>query len=311
MSLEARLEAGAPGGPSAVTLGTFDGVHIGHARLLMATRRAARSGGASSVAIVFRQPPRVVLRAELPAPHLCALSERLSLIKQAGVDAVIDVDFTEEVRGLTARQFVEVLRRTLDMRALVMGPGATVGRDRGGDAGALQALGAELGFELTTVEPVTIEGVIVRSTAIRAALATGEVETAAAMLGRRFTVSGIVKEGERRGKSLGFPTANLAPGADTIIPADGIYAAWVTAGGEAHAAAANVGVRPTFDGDTRLLEAYLLDYDGDLYGHRITVEFVQRLRDEVRFESSEALVEQMKRDVEVVRRLLERAPQGG
>ncbi|MFW6174764.1 MAG: riboflavin kinase, partial [Chloroflexota bacterium] len=189
----------------------------------------------------------------------------------------------------------------------VMGPGSAVGKDRTGGEGELRALGEELGFALEAIDPVIVDGVTVRSTAVRAALASGDVDVAATMLGRHFSLSGIVKEGDHRGAELGFPTANVVPPKEFALPADGVYATRVKVNGDEYPAATNLGVRPTFDGKTRLMEAYLLGYEGDLYGRRITVQFVRKLREETRFESADKLVEQMKRDVEDTRRILAEA----
>ncbi|MDA1257131.1 MAG: bifunctional riboflavin kinase/FMN adenylyltransferase [Chloroflexi bacterium] len=322
MSLKSQLKAVSPGGPTVVTVGTFDGVHLGHARLLDATVELARETSATSVAITFKHPPRVLLNPEFPAPHLCPLADRRSLILARGIDHVIEVEFDESVRNIDADEFARVLMVELDMKGIVLGPGATVGRNRGGDESRMNALSEQMGFTLRVVPPAIVNGNVVRSTAIRAILSAGDVTSAAEMLGRTFSISGIVTEGDRRGRKLGFPTANITPDPKGALPADGIYATFVTLGtpdprgasggqnreGEdRHMAATNVGIRPTFDGGPRLIEAYLLDFEGDLYGRRITVEFVERLREEVRFETVEALIDQMNIDVTDTRRILDAA----
>ncbi|MBM3956770.1 MAG: bifunctional riboflavin kinase/FMN adenylyltransferase, partial [Gemmatimonadetes bacterium] len=198
---------------------------------------------------------------------------------------------------------------------LVIGPGTSIGHDAVGDSAALETLGRRGGFRVRIVEPVLHRGSPVRSSTIRAALQEGRVRDAAAMLGRPFALSGPVTSGNRRGRELGFPTANLALPRDTALPSNGVYAAWAAVGGVRHAAAASVGVRPTFGGgpqDERIVEAFLLDFQGDLYGQTMRLEFVERLRDEERFPSADALARQMSRDIEAASRALEQtAPARG
>ncbi|MDP6822844.1 MAG: riboflavin biosynthesis protein RibF [Dehalococcoidia bacterium] len=309
MSLQSQLQKASPGRPSVVTVGTFDGVHVGHARLFEVTTGLARNIGAGSIAITFKYPPRELLKPTAPVPHLGPLSERRSLIAALGIDHVIEVDFDDQIRNTSADEFVRILMAELDMQGLVLGPGATVGRDRGGDETRMKALSDELGFELRIVPPATVNGVAARSTNIRAALSTGDMASASELLGRNFSITGIVTEGDRRGRTLGFPTANITPDPHGALPADGIYACYVTTDRGRYLAATNVGVRPTFDNGPRVIEPFLLDFEGDLYGHRISVEFIERLREEERFESVDALIEQMKNDVRDTRRVLGAARQ--
>lgn len=310
MSLQSQLKAASPGGTTVVTIGTFDGVHLGHAQLLSATVALAGAADATSVAITFRSPPRELLNPTLPVPHLGPLNERSERIKALGIDQVIEVDFDDSVRNISADDFVRLLMAELDMVGLVLGPGATVGRDRGGDEARMTGLSEELDFRLRVVPPAMVHGNVVNSTAIRAALSAGDVRSASEMLGRTFSITGVVTEGDRRGRTLGFPTANITPDPHGTLPADGIYATFVTVGTppdsaqDRYLAATSVGVRPTFDGGPRLIEPFLLDFDDDLYGRRITVEFVERLREEERFDSVDALVEQMNKDVRDTRRIL-------
>ena len=304
MSLQSQLKAASPGGPAVVTIGTFDGVHVGHARLFSATVELAHASSATSIAITFRHPPRMLLNPTLPVSHLCPLGERRSLITAQGIDHVIEVDFDDSVRNISADDFVRILMSELDMKGLVIGPGAAVGRDRGGDETRMKALSQEIGFVLRVVPPAMVNGKVVRSTAIRAALSAGDMASVSEMLGRAFSITGVVTEGDRRGRELGFPTANITPDPHGALPADGIYATFVETDKRRYLAATNVGVRPTFEGGPRLIEPFLLDFEGDLYGHRITVEFVERLREEERFDSVDALIEQMKNDVRDTRRIL-------
>lgn len=323
MSFQAQLDAHATRGPASVTVGTFDGVHTGHRALLRRVRElAGRKEGqqrGSAVAIVFRQQPRAVLQPGKQVKYIQPLEERLAMLSRAGLDAVVPVDFDPPLRSLSPREFVSELCGRLHMRHLVLGPGAAIGRDRSGDATALAALGREIGFKLHTVEPARHLGVVVSSSAIRVALAEGRLEDAEGMLGRRFVLHGRVEAGERRGRELGFPTANLAVDPRLVLPGDGIYAAWALVGdgpagvdgagpGERDQArlpaATSIGLRPTFGAGGRTVEAHLIGFDGDLYGRAVALEFVARLRDELKFASASALVEQMRADVARTRAVL-------
>ncbi len=304
MSLQSQLKAASPGGPTVITIGTFDGVHIGHVRLLSATVDLARSTGARSVAITFRRPPRALLNPALPVPYLCPLAERRSLITAQGIDQVIEIEFDNSIREIGADDFVHILITELEMSGLVIGPGAAVGRDRGGDETRMKALSEDLGFVLRVVSPAMADGKVVRSTSVRAALSAGDMASVSEMLGRPFTITGIVTEGDRRGRDLGFPTANITPDPQGALPADGIYACYVEVPQGRYLAATSIGIRPTFDSGPRVIEPFLLDFDADLYGHRITVEFVERLRAEERFDSVDALIVQMNIDVKNTRRIL-------
>lgn len=313
MSFQAQLSAHAPGRPTAVTVGTFDGVHVGHRKLLSRVSGLAKemggADGGAAVAIVFRQQPRAVLQPERPVTYIQRLEDRLALLAETGVDVIVPVDFDPALRELTPRQFVGELLERLQMRDLVLGPGAAIGKDRSGDAKALGALGREMGFELHTVEPVLHRGQVVSSSAIRSALAEGRLEDVEAMLGRRFEVKGNVESGERRGRQLGFPTANLAVEPHAALPADGIYATWALTPGRDAArsrvpAATSIGLRPTFGPGRRTVEAHLIGFRGDLYGRPLCLEFVARLRDELKFDDAAALTRQIERDVVDTKRTL-------
>ena len=297
-----------------MAVGTFDGVHLGHRRLIdtvvaEARRIEARGGPGTgcAVAITFRRPPRAVIERAAAAPLLCPLEERLDLIRALGLDAVVAVDFADDIRLMTAAEFTSLLRRELAMEALVVGPGTSMGHDRA-DSRALEALGREGGFRVRVVAPVLHLGSPVRSSAIRTAVLEGRVRDAAAMLGRPFALAGPVTSGNRRGRELGFPTANLPPPPETALPADGVYAAWAVVAGARHAAAASIGVRPTFGGhagDERVVEAFLIGFQGDLYGKTMRLEFIERLRGQERVPSASALARQMTSDTAAALRALE------
>lgn len=295
-------------GPAVMVMGVFDGLHLGHRAMLEAARAAGHERGASSVALVFDPHPEEVLRPGIAVPYLAPLAANLTRIERLGIDHAIAVRFDTALRSLSAEEFLAALGTALDLRGLVMSPESAFGRDRGGTVARMRELGIELGFEVIIVPPTMVDGDVVSSSRVRAAIEAGDVVTAR-RLGAPAYVEGTVVRGDGRGRELGFPTANLAFDYVPAMPQQGIYAARVTelSGGalRAHPALVNIGVRPTFhDEGTVLVEAHILDYAGDLYGHRIAVELVARLRDELRFPSAAALVEQMRRDVEDGRRAL-------
>lgn len=294
-------------GSAVVTMGVFDGVHLGHRAILEATREEAAEGGMTSLALVFDPPPDEVLRPGTSVARLAPLPANLSRI-EALVDRAIPIRFDEAVRELTADAFLAALAPAVVLGGLTMSSRSAFGRDRGGTAPRMQQLGAERGFSVRLVEPVEVGGAIVSSTRIRAAIAGGDVEGARA-LGVVPYLEGIVVAGDGRGRELGFPTANLQFDYRPAMPSLGIYAGRVTGAGPSviagHPALISIGTRPTFhDGAEVLAEVHLLDFDGDLYGERLGVELLARLRDEQRFADADALVAQMQRDAERGRAVL-------
>jgi riboflavin kinase/FMN adenylyltransferase len=293
-----------------VTIGAYDGVHIGHRLVIDRVRRVAAEQHLASAVVTFDQHPAYVVRPESAPPVLTDLEQKLELLGDTGVDYVLVVHFDRARSQESAEDFVrEVLIGCLDTRAVVVGHDFHFGHGRGGNVPLLQDMGAELGFDVTGLRLFAEGpgGEPVSSTRIRASLAAGAVGEAAVLLGRPHQVRGVVTPGDRRGRTLGFPTANVAVPANVALPADGVYAGWyLRPDGLRRPAALSVGRRPTFyqQADLSLLEAYLLDFDGDLYGEAARVEFVARIREQVRFASSEALVEQMDRDVADTREAL-------
>lgn len=296
-----RIDALPPIGPAAVTLGVFDGVHRGHAALLRATVQAAAERRAASVALVFDPHPDEVLHPGAAVPRLMPPTTVLDRIRtDCGVDWALGVRFDDELRQRSAEEFIGALAPAIELRALVMTPDATFGRGRGGTAVSMRELGVERGFEVVTMDPVQVGGDVVSSTRIRRAVADGEIGLVRS-LGYPPRLEGTVVVGDRRGRSLGFPTANLAFDYVPAMPALGIYVGQVAVPertvGPAHPALVSVGVRPTFHDDGQVLvEVHLLDFDGDLYGARLSVDLLERLRAERRFPDADALVAQMKRD---------------
>ena len=308
-----------PGAPPevAATIGSFDGVHLGHRALLDVVARRAAERGLSTAVITFDPHPRRVLRPDAPLRLISPLDERLSLFAAVGIEQVLVWRFDKRLRSLTPAQFLDELGRYVTVRHLVHGPGFALGRARAGTPDVLAALGRERGI---TVEEVPLRHLggraPVTSTRVREAIEAGEVQAAAKSLGRGPTLTGTVVEGEKVGRMLGFPTANLQIDPDVVVPADGVYAAWAelhpfTSESVTHPAAVSIGERPTFAGRRRVVEAYLLDFDGDLYGHTIRLHFVTRLRGQERFDSVDALIHQMHRDVAEARALLLSWPPAG
>jgi riboflavin kinase/FMN adenylyltransferase len=296
---------------SAVAIGVFDGVHLGHRHVLAETRRMAAEHGAQSAVVTFDRHPASLVRPESAPQLLTDLDQRLELLEACGIDTTLVVTFDEARSKESAEDFVQtVLVDRLAARAVVVGADFHFGHQRRGDVAMLRSMGQELGFEVDGIELLASKRVgakVVSSTAIRAALAEGDLGEANRMLGRPHEVGGVVQHGDERGRELGFPTANVAVPSEICLPADGIYAGWYQRpSGEPLPAAISLGRRPTFyeEADASLLEAYLLDFSGDLYGEAARVRFVSRLRGEVRFESVEALVEQMHRDVLETRQVL-------
>lgn len=297
-------------GASAVCMGVFDGVHRGHAAMLAAARRAARACDATAVALVFEPHPEEVLRPGTRVPRLVPVDEVLARIESDHATRPVLVRFDDALRALTAEEFLVALAPAIELRALVMSPETAFGRGRGGTLERMRDYGRQRGFEVITVDPLLVDGEAVSSTRIRRALAAGDITLAAALGAHPPFLAGTVVEGDHRGRRLGFPTANLAFDYVPAMPALGIYLGRVSVPergvGPGHPALVSVGVRPTFHEDGRVLvEAHLLDYDGDLYGARLELELLARLRNERRFDSVEELVGQMRRDEAEARAILE------
>ena len=305
MRIQAELDQAPPMRGSALTLGVFDGVHRGHCHLLSELVAYARNAGLASAVLTFRNHPFSVLRPDFEPRYLTILETRLELLESTGVDRVIPVTFDAELSRMDASAFIAMLQDRLRMRALVVGPDFAMGHRRSGTTSALSALAPEAGFELKVVEPHhDTSGRPVKSSAIREALAEGDVCGVADLLGRRLTLKGRVVAGYGRGASLGYPTANLETPPHLALPGDGVYAAWATVAGRHYMSAASIGARPTFKEGGRAVEAFVLDYSGDLYGSEVELDFAHRLREQVAFDSVEALKRQMRQDVDQVRAVL-------
>ena len=303
-----------PPPPVVATIGSFDGVHLGHRALLDVVKRRASERGLETAVITFDPHPRSVLRPDAALRLISTLDERLALFEEAGVGHVLICRFDSALRALEPHEFLDMVARYVTLRRLVHGPGFALGKARAGTPAVLAVLGSERGFDVEEVDLTRLDGATaVTSTGVRDAIESGEVGAAARALGRGPTLTGTVVEGEKVGRTLGFPTANLSLDPQVVVPADGVYAAWAelrpfSSGAEMHSAAVSIGERPTFDGRRRVVEAYLLDFDGDLYGQVLRLHFVSRLRGQDRFDSVDALIEQMHRDVAQTREHLVSSP---
>ena len=304
-------------GPSVVAIGKFDGVHSGHRAVLDRARVDAATSGARVVAVTFDRNPLALLRPEICPVDLIGVHQKIQLLAETGIDATLVLRFDRELADLTPREFVQrVLVDALSVRTVLVGGDFRFGRGGAGNPDVLRELGGELGFDVDVVDDVRAidAGRRVSSTWIRELLSEGDVETAAKLLGRPASVWGEVVEGLKRGRELGFPTANLSPDLEGFVPADGVYAGWLVDEGSAdglrrgarYPAAISVGMNPTFDDvAVRQVEAYVLDEtDLDLYGRDVEIQFVSRIRGMTAFEGVDALVAQITDDVERVREAL-------
>jgi riboflavin kinase/FMN adenylyltransferase len=302
--MEEELAGLSPDKDMLLTIGVFDGVHLGHKHLISRLKELAHKQGLASGVVTFRQHPEEVMSPKNKLPFLTDLKQRVNLLKGEGVDAVIPLSFTPELAGLSARQFLELLQKYLRMRGLVLGPDFAMGRNREGDNETLRRLGEEMGFSVTVVPPVIIDGEVVSSTAIRKALAKGDMQRVQKLTGRPFRLQGRVARGVGRGVKLGFPTANLEIEAEHALPPDGVYVSQAYINDRSYPSVTNIGKRPTFGTSERLVEVYLLDYDGELYGRKLEVDILERLRGEKKFDSAEELKKQIAQDVERGRKWL-------
>lgn len=293
--------------PSVVTVGAFDGVHLGHQALIGQVVAMARARGWRAVVVTFFPHPAVVLRGETPF-YLTSPEEKRAQIARLGVDVLIQIPFTPATARIRAAEFVEQLVR-LGMRALWAGPDFALGYRREGTLPVLEELGRRHGYTLHVAMEFHLGGRPARSSRIREALRRGDVRSAAECLGRPFSVRGEVVAGAGRGRGLGFPTANLRIWPEHALPANGVYACWADLpDGGRRMAVVNIGVRPTFDQSSeRVVEAHLLDWTGELYGQTLTLHFIERLREERRFPSVAELVAQIQRDIAQAREVLNAA----
>ena len=290
-----------------LTIGAFDGVHVGHQTILREITAGAHAKGSPAVVLSFDPHPIEVLRGPLESFYLSSLQEKTKWIADLGVDALITQPFDRQVAQTSARDFVLKLKKHLDLNQLWVGEDFALGHNREGDLPTLRSFGDELGFDVKIVAAVELDGDIVSSSRIRKLVAEGEVEAAKALLGRPYTLTGKVVRGKGRGASIGIPTANLEIWPKRAVPAEGVYAGWAEVQGKRWAAVTNIGVRPTFEDKllAPVVESHLLDYDGgEFYGEDFGLDFVTRLRAEKRFSGVDELLAQIKKDIQRARELL-------
>ncbi|HKW93953.1 MAG TPA: bifunctional riboflavin kinase/FAD synthetase [Methylomirabilota bacterium] len=290
--------------PSVAALGAFDGIHLAHAKILDTAVERARALGVSSVACTFDPHPSAVLKPALAHAPIATLEENLARIGERGLEATLVIPFTPEFSRVEAEAFTdEVLVKTLGVREVVVGFNHTFGRGARGTAVLLRELGAARGFITHVLPPLQVNGLTVSSSAIREALGEGDVELAGALLGRPYSVTGRVQRGAGRGRTLGFPTANLKPDRPLALAA-GVYAAHARWDGARADAVVNIGYRPTFEESQYWIEAYLFDFSGELYDRQLSLDFFRRIRAEMKFPGVEALKTQVQLDMAEARRLL-------
>ncbi len=294
-------------GPTHLTIGVFDGVHRGHQALIRQMAARAQAEQARAVLVTFDPSPRQFF-GNSGRTLLTTLTERLTLLAELPLDGVIVLPFDRDIADTPARAFTMELRQRVGMTALWAGEDFALGRNRTGDLAHLQQVGAELGFTVRSFAPYFWQNAPVRSTVIREALLAGEVEHANGLLGRPYQLSGIVVHGEKRGRGLGFPTANIETPPTRILPGNGVYVCRAYLAGRALEAVTNVGARPTFDHNDTTVEAYLLDFSANIYGATLALDFLTRLRPERKFASAQELVNQMRADTGQARCYLDALP---
>lgn len=293
-------------GPSWLTIGSFDGVHIGHQAIIQSLTNGAHAAAASAVVITFHPHPAVILGKRQAPLYLTSPEERARVIGSLGVDVVITYPFTPETATLSHGAFLTLVKRHIDFRHLIVGYDFALGKNRAGTVPALQELGKQLNYTVDVLRPVTGGGGPVSSSQVRLALLNGDVQLATKLLGRCFQITGKVIHGDGRGRAIGIPTANLGVWNEQVLPSPGVYACQVEIHGKTWKAVTNIGYRPTFTDTTQGLqvETHLLDFDADLYGEDIKLCFIERLRAERKFTGIHALLEQIHQDIEKARAIL-------
>lgn len=299
---EARLT-----GPSVLTIGTFDGLHRGHQDVLRQLKSAAQSLRAQTVVMAFHPRPKAVFApARFQHDYLTTPAERIALFAQQGIDVLILTPFTLDLAQTSAADFMGQLVAQLNLRQICLGHDFALGKNREGTVDRLRELGQQLGFSVGEIEQFRLDGQVVSSTQIREHLRHGEVRQAAKWLGRYPSLTSEVVHGVQRGRTIGFPTANLAVPAERLLPANGVYATFAQLPGQPHrlAGVTNIGIRPSFDDPQRTVETYIFDFDRDIYGQPVMLEFVERLRPEKKFDSLDGLMAQIQQDSTQARILL-------
>jgi riboflavin kinase/FMN adenylyltransferase len=304
MEIEQELASVTPQGETLLAIGVFDGVHAGHRYLLKQLQKRAAEKHLLSGVLTFNPHPQSVLHPDDQLPWLSNLEDRVTTLQQLGVNIVAVLTFTPELAQLTAQDFMSLLKKYLKMRGIMVGPDFALGRGGEGNISLLRTLGNQMEFSVEVIPPYTINGELVSSTLIRQALIQGDMKRVEKLMGHHFYLRGKVITSDKRGGALGFPTANLESKPQQALPNNGIYATITHVDGKQFPSATNIGTRPTFGAGRKMVENHLLNYKGNLYSKEIRVEFVQKLRDEKRFASSEELKTQIEKDVRKVQALL-------
>ena len=297
MQVEEELAELSPEKDMLLTIGVFDGVHLGHKYLISQLAEHARQHNLLSGVITFRQHPQEILSPQTQLLYLTNLAEKVNLLKNEGVDAVIPLSFTQKLAQLSASQFVSLLKKYLRMCVLIIGPDFALGQNRGGSADTLRTLGQDMNFGVIIVPYIKVNGKVISSTVIRDTLADGDIKRVTNLLGRSFSLQGWVTTGTGRGSELGFPTANLDIDLKQALPAEGVYSTWTHIDDQAYQSVTNIGRCPTFGGNRRTVETYILNYHGDLYGRQLRIDVVERLRGEKRFKTTDELKKQIAEDI--------------
>lgn len=292
--------------PTVLAVGTFDGVHIGHQSIVKEVMKRAKEAGSPSAVLTFEPHPQRFLMKDSPPPLISPSREKAELLSEMGLDRLFILHFDRKLASMEPEVFVEqILKKRLMVSRVVVGFSHRFGQRRRGDPSLLRSLGLKLGFSVTVVEPVLIEGAVVNSTRIREILKKGQVRTARLLLGRYYSLSGKVSFGEKRGAVLSYPTANIeVEPLGKLIPKEGVYAVSAALNGDRLGAMMNIGFRPTFGEGPLTVEVHLFDFEGNLYGKSIKVDFVERIRDELRFGSKEDLRLRIEQDEERAREIL-------
>lgn len=289
---------------SIITLGNFDGLHLGHQELIRMIIGTAKERGTISLVVTFRPHPLKILAPEKCPPLISIYEEKIRLFEELGIDVLVKIPFTHDFSVMSSEEFVrDILCQKLGAKEIFVGSNYRFGRGRQGNVESLREYGKKYGFSVTEVEQVTLMGEIISSTKIRNLLKDGEVEHAARLLGRTYAISGIVVKGDGRGRSLGFPTANIAP-KHAIIPADGVYAVRIFVRERLYDGIANIGLRPTFNKQGLTIEVHIFNFDEDIYGEDISLYFIKRIREEKKFDGPDALIRQINSDIAEARATL-------
>ncbi len=302
--VEEELARLSPEKDTLLTIGVFDGVHLGHKYLISQLTEQAGQQNLLSGVVTFGQHPQQVLLPQTKLPFLTDLDQKTALLKSEGVKAIFILSFTRELAQLSAFQFLSLLKKYLRMQGLVIGPDFALGRNQEGNINLLRKLGQDMNFTITIIPPIMINGEVVSSTAIREALADGDMKRAVNLIGRPFSLHGRVITGAGRGTKLGFPTANLDIDPKQALPTDGVYATRAYIDGQAYQSMTNIGKQPTFGDKKSIVEVYVLDYPSSLYGRQLKIDVIERLRGEEKFDTAEKLKKQITKDIKQGRAIL-------